>query len=281
MSEEKTNPTLPPNVPAEARCIVCGTRTQSLQPEEGPMDGATAWYSSGNYGSRVHDTVGDPERPKLEIHVCDLCLVLHRDRVLQYDPREEPQTRGYTTWEPPVPGPDMRRRVLVVWETEDGKFLASARDGGCGSYHGLTDALEQSVERLIRSSKYLEEASTVAACRESLHKYVRESDPPVPEIVVGWAEQLMNGLAQRSPTARCWAHVDDVGFLDHTRAEIERVHRPVIVFETKVVPDVHAEITIGDWMTFVTVNGTEMVRFEVFDLERVLGLIAPQGRVQA
>lgn len=281
MTDEKTNPTLPANVPADARCLVCGTRTQSLQPEEGPMDGATAWYSSGNYGSRVHDNVGDPEEPKLEIHVCDLCLMLHRARVLQYNPKEDPRTRGYTTWEAPKSGPDVRRRVVVVLETEDGKFLAIDREGGCGSYHGYTEALEQSVERLIRSNQYQDAASSVAACRESLCKSVKEADPPVAEFVVAQGEQMLDAIAQRYPSARCWARADDVGFMDHTRGdEPERVHTMIINFETKIVPGVHAEVCIGERMTFVRVNGGESVSFD-FDVNRVLELIAPQGKIRA
>jgi hypothetical protein len=281
MSEESTNPTLPDNVPADARCLCCGTRTQSLQPEEGPMDGATAWYSSGNYGSRVLDSALHPEEPRLEIHICDLCLVLHRERVLQYDAREDRQDRGYTKWDVPKIGPDMRRRVLVIWETEDGKFVSADREGGSGFGGGFTYCLEQTVERLIRSDEYQVARSSVAACREEMHKSVRESDDPVPPMVVARCEQLLDVIAQRYPSAKCWARADDIGYLDCTGEEPDRVTEIVIRLETKVFPGVYAEVILRESATFVRVGEGEPVTVEGFDVDWVFGLIVPQGKIRA
>lgn len=274
MSNETSNPTLPPNVPKEARCLVCGTKTQSLQPEEGCMDGATAWYSSGNYGSRIHDTCGDPTEPVLEIHVCDLCLMLHRERVLQYDRRQPPQTRVYSQWEAPKAGIDMRRRVLVVYETEDGEYHAEDHhEGRWFRSHGLTETLENSVARVIRNDQQMDEGSTIAACRRRLDNQLSQ-ETTVSDVVRARASVFLDAIESRYPKARCWGGVQDIGFWDHTKEEVERFSAMTIHFEVKIRPGVYGEVYIGDAITQAQVTGSELTTFDTFDVDRLFAFFS-------
>jgi hypothetical protein len=67
------------------QCILCGKELEPVMEtlEDGevclqPYDG-TIWESSGNYGSRVFDSIQGEE--SLVIHICDDCLKAHADKM--------------------------------------------------------------------------------------------------------------------------------------------------------------------------------------------------------
>lgn len=62
-------------------CIACGRELQNVtgDSENQPYNG-TAFESHGHYGSTIFDPM---DGHFLEINICDACLALHRDRVME------------------------------------------------------------------------------------------------------------------------------------------------------------------------------------------------------
>jgi hypothetical protein len=61
-------------------CIVCGLHPEPACEEGWQPSGATAFSAgSGHYGSTVWDEMS--RYRSLELNVCDVCLVKHKDRV--------------------------------------------------------------------------------------------------------------------------------------------------------------------------------------------------------
>lgn len=62
-------------------CIACGRQLENVEAdaENQPYNG-TAFVSHGHYGSTIFDPM---DGHFLEINICDACLALHRDRVME------------------------------------------------------------------------------------------------------------------------------------------------------------------------------------------------------
>lgn len=238
------------NLPDTARCFCCGTRTQELKPREGCMEGSTAWKTGGNYGSQIVDNTSADD-PVLEIQICDVCLLMRRERVLQFDATKSWREREYKTWATPTYGLDMRRRIIIVWETEDGQFTAADLEGGGGTHHGLTAALEQSTERVIRSREWLDGRSTVAACRDRLLRDLSDTTLKCPGDIVGRALSILDEISSRFPSAHCWAGIHDDGITDCTGPEKKWIPNVQIHLETKLQPGAKGVVYIGENRTLV------------------------------
>jgi hypothetical protein len=192
------------NLPQDARCFRCGTRTQTLRPDESCMDGATAWYTSGNYGSQVID--GDGIR--LEIHLCDVCLLLGRERVLQYKTTDRDRDRVYETWDPPGTGLDPRRRVLVVWEDEHGRYCVADHKGGALSGLRRHDTLREVFEQIQDHDVYMRDRCTAQACRDRILE--RSNAGQLSPLAFGYAFELVAVLGHRFSKGEFWCeHSDD------------------------------------------------------------------------
>ena len=230
-------------LPAQARCFKCGTLTQTLRPDEGMMDGASAWYTNGNYGSRLIDG----GKHVLEIHICDLCLLLARDRVLQYERHllDERKNRIYEAWDPPKVGPDPRRRVLVVWEDEHGRYCMADQGGG-GVGWTTHDTVQGAFKRIEDRDEYMRTACTVSACKARVVERAGEDpDHPKSGILIGHALELLDVLGARFPKGEFWCeHSEEPATIDLT----------VIVW-----PGVRLTVVVR------SANSEQRVFFEIFD----------------
>lgn len=64
-------------------CFCCGKKIKSLGKSfQSPPDDATAWQTSGNYGSTLFDSPTD----MLEIYICDVCLRENASRAYRFVP---------------------------------------------------------------------------------------------------------------------------------------------------------------------------------------------------
>lgn len=194
-----------PETPAEACCFKCGTPTQTLRPDEGMMDGATAWCTSGNYGSRLVDG----GKYGLEIHICDLCLLLARERVLQYEVGSQilgVSRNVYEAWDPPKVGPDVRRRVLVVWEDEHGRYCLADQDGGVTMWN-VHETLQAVFDKLVEHDDFMRGACTASACKKRVLE--RSETDPKSGILIGYALELLDVLGARFPKGQFWCERSD------------------------------------------------------------------------
>lgn len=93
MPEERVDP-----VP----CIVCGRRLDpvmgSILPTKNQPYAGTVFDSHGHYGSTAWDPMGIDSTPRLEINVCDPCLVKNQSRVLVVTSRPAPTEETYMPW---------------------------------------------------------------------------------------------------------------------------------------------------------------------------------------
>lgn len=228
------------------RCICCGTRTTSEHEIE-QMDGATAWRGNGNYGSRLIDDHHFDVEHIHEIHVCDLCLLIYRNRVLVYPVKTVEGRKTYgppTLWDPGVGKPDIRRRVLTVWENEDGTFSSCDSDGGAAYYNGASNALDQAFLRLQRDVLRGETNSTMESCRQSLEKGLADK----PDALRKRTEAILDLLERRYPMGRFWGSVRDNGYADHTGSQPVRVHNWTAHIEARLSPGGWTVLLIGeDW----------------------------------
>ena len=88
-----------------ACCLVCGREFEPAQRGDTssvqlPWSGVE-FRASGNYGSRVFDSVLPYEY--LVVNICDVCLVVRRKRVLLVRVREVREEYRVEPWEPRSP----------------------------------------------------------------------------------------------------------------------------------------------------------------------------------
>lgn len=99
------------------RCFRCDKELDPVFPDmtsapNQPYAG-TRFISYGHYGSTVHDPAGHGGgREFLEINICDLCLLTHKDQVLRAF-KSIRTTYEYQAWEP-----DMTPEAWQEWRAE-------------------------------------------------------------------------------------------------------------------------------------------------------------------
>ncbi len=88
-------------------CIICekvligSIDHEETQSFSEPPDGATVWNSEGNWGSTVYDQPGAFCDNKLEIVICDECLVKKQKFVLEFRTTHKREVTDARVWEYP------------------------------------------------------------------------------------------------------------------------------------------------------------------------------------
>lgn len=131
------------------RCILCYAQTTE-DDDFHRMNGATAWRTHGNYGSRIID---DPHGhdPALEIHICDTCLLLHQWGV--YAVTNPGPDETVAKWEPPKVD-YFSKELIRIFRRSDGQFYSVAHGESSTSGNGVDDLIGL-LKQLLEHEEYM------------------------------------------------------------------------------------------------------------------------------